>query len=48
VGAHCFTIAVNTGPLPDKMLQDAGADLILPTMQMLSDYWHTLLSAVRL
>jgi HAD superfamily hydrolase (TIGR01509 family) len=48
VGARCFTIAVNTGPLPDKMLQDAGADLILPTMQMLSDCWHELLSTARL
>lgn len=48
VGARCFTIAVNTGPLPDKMLQEAGADLILPTMQMLSDSWHELLSTARL
>ena len=34
--AGIFTIAVNTGPLPDRVLKDAGADLILPSMKMLS------------
>ena len=29
-GAGIFTIAVNTGPLPDKVLYDAGADIVLP------------------
>ena len=27
VAAQCFTIAANTGPLPDKALLDEGADL---------------------
>ena len=29
-GAGIFTIAVNTGPLPDKVLYDAGADIVFP------------------
>ena len=33
--AGIFTIAVNTGPL-------AGADLLLPSMQALSEHWDTL------
>ena len=39
VAARCMTIAVNTGPLPDKQLADKGANLIFPTMQALSDDW---------
>ena len=37
--AGVFTIAVNTGPLPDSVLLDAGADLIFPSMQALCDAW---------
>ncbi len=33
--AQCFTIAVNTGPLPDEILWQAGADIVLPDMQAL-------------
>lgn len=47
VAARCFTLAVNTGPLPDKMLQDEGADLIFPQMTTLSNHWPALLDAVR-
>lgn len=32
VAARCFTIAVNTGPLPDDTLRDEGADLVLHSM----------------
>ncbi|MBQ9669073.1 MAG: HAD hydrolase-like protein [Prevotella sp.] len=32
VAAHIFTIAVNTGPLPDSALTDEGADLIFHDM----------------
>lgn len=28
--AGIFTVAVNTGPLPDSVLADAGADIVLP------------------
>ena len=37
--AGIFTIAVNTGPLPDNALTDEGADLLFPSMQALSDAW---------
>ena len=40
--AGIFTIAVNTGPLPDNALTDEGADLLLPSMQALSDAWEEL------
>ncbi len=40
VAAHCFTIAVNTGPLPDEMLLGEGADLLFPNMPELSRSWH--------
>lgn len=32
VAAECFTIAVNTGPLPDSSLANEGTDLVLSTM----------------
>ena len=38
--AHIFTVAVNTGPLPDEELLVAGADLIFPSMKELSDHWY--------
>lgn len=33
VAAGIFTIAVNTGPIPDEQLLEAGADLLFPDMQ---------------
>ena len=39
--AGIFTIAVNTGPLPDHVLLDEGADLLFPSMQALSDGWKS-------
>jgi len=39
VAAKCFTIAVNTGPLPDSMLADEGANLIFPDMTSLNKTW---------
>ncbi|MCF0198619.1 MAG: HAD-IA family hydrolase [Bacteroidaceae bacterium] len=41
--AGIFTIAVNTGPLPDKILRDAGADLVLPDMLALAEQLPALL-----
>ena len=35
VAAKAFTIAVNTGPLPDELLLQAGADLLFPDMAAL-------------
>lgn len=40
--AGIFTIAVNTGPLDGQVLLDAGADLLLPSMQALSEHWDAL------
>ncbi len=40
VAAGLFTIAVNTGPLPDHVLLEAGAHLLFPSMQSLCDHWE--------
>lgn len=43
--AGIFTIAVNTGPLDDKVLQEEGADLLYPDMQSLAEDWPLILEA---
>jgi HAD superfamily hydrolase (TIGR01509 family) len=40
--ARIFTIAVNTGPLPDNILLEAGADMLFPKMTVLAEAWETL------
>lgn len=40
--AGIFTIAVNTGPLNGKILLNAGADLLFPSMQALCESWEKL------
>ena len=40
--AGIFTVAVNTGPLEDKILLDAGADILFPSMQAFCDSWEEL------
>ena len=42
VAAGIFTIAVNTGPLPDNALLDKGANLLFNSMQELADNWTVL------
>ncbi|QRX64718.1 HAD hydrolase-like protein [Dysgonomonadaceae bacterium zrk40] len=37
VGAGIFTIAVNTGPLPDIILREAGASLVFDSMHQLAE-----------
>ena len=44
--AHCFTIAVNSGPLPDETLAKEGADLIYPKMTVLSEEFPRLCQLV--
>lgn len=39
VAAGIFTIAVNTGPLDGQVLLDAGANLLLSSMQTFSEKW---------
>ena len=37
VAAGCFTVAVNSGPLPDQTLLDEGAHLLVHSIRQLSD-----------
>ncbi|WP_337940630.1 HAD-IA family hydrolase [Parabacteroides sp.] len=46
VSAGIFTIAVNTGPLPDKVLLDAGADLLYPDMTSLANDWDNIMKYI--
>lgn len=46
VAAGVFTIAVNTGPLPDDVLLNEGANLLFPSMQSLCEHWDLLLSCI--
>lgn len=39
VAAGIFTIAVNTGPLPNNALLDAGANMLFGSMKELSERW---------
>ncbi|MDR1224950.1 MAG: HAD-IA family hydrolase [Tannerella sp.] len=40
--AGLFTVAVNTGPLPDSVLLDAGADFLLPSITVLCHNWENI------
>ncbi|MBR6285737.1 MAG: HAD-IA family hydrolase [Bacteroidaceae bacterium] len=42
VAADIFTVAVNTGPLPDSVLTDAGANLLFGSMNELAQSWESL------
>ncbi|MDR2764352.1 MAG: HAD-IA family hydrolase [Tannerella sp.] len=44
--AGLFTIAVNTGPLPDSILTDAGANFLLPSIETLCDEWDHILDCL--
>ena len=46
VSAGIFTIAVNTGPVPDKVLLDAGADLLYPDMTSLANDWDNIMKYI--
>lgn len=46
VAAGIFTTAVNTGPLPDKDLLEAGADLLYPDMASLARDWARIMQCV--
>lgn len=47
VAARCFTVAVNSGPLPDEVLANEGADIVLPDMVTFESNWEQLLAASR-
>ena len=40
--AKIFTVAVNTGPLPDQTLLDAGADLLFPSVEAFCQDWEAI------
>lgn len=42
VAANVFTVAVNTGPLPESALLGEGANLLYPSMQAFADDWAEL------
>lgn len=42
-----FTVAVNTGPLPDDVLLSEGADYLFPSMQALANGWPCLLQSLK-
>ncbi len=44
VAAKIFTVAVNTGPLPDRALLDEGANLLFPDMHAFAEQWDKLSS----
>ncbi|NDV69527.1 HAD family phosphatase [Dysgonomonas sp. 25] len=41
VAAGIFTIAINTGPLTEQSLRDAGANIVLPSMEALYNNWES-------
>ena len=46
VAAGIFTVAVNTGPLPDRVLRDEGANLLFPSMPQLFESWCDVRQAI--
>lgn len=46
VTAGIFTVAVNTGPLPDSALLEQGANLLFHSMGEFSDNWQNLFNAL--
>ena len=47
VAAGCFTIAVNSGPLPDESLSNEGAQMVFPQMTALCKAWPRLIAHTR-
>lgn len=46
VAAGVFTIAVNTGPLPDEVLLRSGANLLFHSMHELCDEWEHVVECI--
>ena len=44
--ANCFTIGINSGPLPDSALSDNGANIVLQQMTELCSLWDELLQNI--
>jgi HAD superfamily hydrolase (TIGR01509 family) len=48
VAAGIFTVAVNTGPLPESALLDEGANLLFPSMPDFDMHWEALRASLAL
>ncbi len=48
VASGAFTVALTTGPIPAETFAASGADLVLPSMQVLADIMPELLKHLRL
>ncbi|MDR1380223.1 MAG: HAD-IA family hydrolase [Tannerella sp.] len=46
--AGLFTVVVNTGPLPDSILTNAGADFLLPSIETLSNEWDSIFHSLKI
>lgn len=44
VTAGCFTVAINTGPLPDSVLLNEGANILFDTIRDFSNNWEQLIN----
>ena len=47
VAAGIFTVAVNTGPLPDEVLTQEGANLLFHSMMEFNNSWESFYHAVK-
>ena len=47
VAAGIFTVALNTGPLPDEALTSEGANLLFPSMNDFEANWEEFFQATR-
>lgn len=47
VAAGIFTVAVNTGPLPDNALTDEGANCLFHSMKELDDKWEIFYRSIK-
>ena len=45
--AGLFVIAVNTGPLPDSILLNAGANILFPSIEMLYNEWANIYDSIK-
>ena len=48
VTAGCFTVAINTGPLPDSVLLNGGGNILFDTIRDFSNNWEQLINCCNL
>ena len=47
LAAGIFTVAVNTGPLPDEVLLEQGANLLFHSMTEFCEKWENFFHAIK-